>query len=140
MRSWSQVEAELRASSPGTRIIVGKSEIETPAQAGATRSIGLPSGQLSDWRFPPSAGCRSVHVQEFPTTYLAHLDEVDPGCAPVQHLLVDAPIVAALGVGGAVLGAMVGRVRGTFVGLAGGLVLGVLVHWAVTTPPPAPTR
>lgn len=134
MRTWAQVEAELLAAPAGTRVVVPRSEIGSPEAAGAQRSSGLPVGQTADFRFAPGPSCRSMHVQEHATIYVAHIDEVAPGCSPVQHLFADAPIVAGLGIAGAVVGVYLGRVSGAIVGVGVGALVGVLVHHAANRP------
>jgi len=93
------------------------------------QSIGLPEGQLADYRRLLSGG-RGLHVKVFRNHYEAHIDEVHPDVNPIEHLRQDAPGVF-IG-GGVALGAAVGAAVGrsgssTAVGAAIGGVLAALI-------------
>ena len=109
MRTWAEVEAELAAAPPGAQASYGRDEIGHPGAAGAVAGVGLPRGQLADWRFPPTASCRGLHVHEFAERWVAHLDQVHPACDPVGHLFQDAPIVLLAIGAGAMLGGLLVR-------------------------------
>lgn len=82
-----------------------------PRVCGAELSVGWPTGQRSDLRFPPDAACRGLHVHRFADRWEAHLDRVHPDCDLLEHLRQDAPqalVVVGTGIGAA-LGGMVGK-------------------------------
>lgn len=119
--SWSDVRASLFAS--GGTLDVPLADIEHPRDAGATDSIGLPRGQSEDWRFPPDAACRGLHVQRFGDTWRAHIDEVHPSCSLIGHARRDAPAAYVLGC--AALGTAVGALAGkAYVGALLGSIFG----------------
>ncbi len=87
--NWAEVERQLETGI--SKLTIPKGEIPTPADAGATKSLGLPVGQYSDWRFPPRPDGAGLHVHEFPDRYEAHLDQVHPQASTVRHLMRDTP-------------------------------------------------
>jgi hypothetical protein len=126
---WADVRLQIEAS-PGSRVAVDLGA-PPPATAGARRDLGLPVGQLADWRFPAAADCTGLHVHEHADRYEAHIDQVHPACGLVEHVRVDAPQLLV------VIGALVG----TGLGLGGGtgravlgLVLGAALGAAFTRP------
>jgi len=80
-----------------------------PQVVGMTLSIGLPEGQVADYRYAFSDGS-GVHVKDFGGHYQVHLDEVHPGVDPIEHLRRDAP--EALIGGSVALGAIIGGIFG----------------------------
>lgn len=88
-----------------------------------TRSVGLPVGQIADWRMP-HPNCHGLHVREYVGYYTAHLDRVNPRCDLVGHLAGDAPLVG----GGAALGALVGLAVGES---AGAMLIGAIIGGAL---------
>lgn len=108
MQCWTQIVARLvRGEGPLT---IAKSDIAPPDACSCFESaIGLPQGEDRDWRIELD-GCQRVHVREYADRYEAHLDQFSPSCAPVRHLLVDAPAVA--GVVGMLIGGAVGAAAG----------------------------
>jgi hypothetical protein len=120
---WSDVRATLAGLPRGSQVIVGAGELAHPQAEGAERSVGLPRGQVADWRFAPGEDCTGLHVHEMEGgTWAAHLDAVHPACGVVRHLRADAPqVLVGAGVGLGVLGGvMFGRSLGA--ALVGGLV------------------
>jgi hypothetical protein len=141
--TWSDVTNQLVEQPQVEFLRVDKRAIAHPRDAGMVRSVGLPVGQLLDWRWP-STHCGPVHVREFLTYYTCHLDRANPHCDPVEHLAADTPQLVA----GAALGALVGIAFGQSkeAGLVGGL-LGALLGAAadarrerLATGASAPTR
>jgi hypothetical protein len=86
--TWAHVEARIRGEQLRALTVL-KSEIPHPRDAGATAGIGLPRGQLSDWRFPALADCSSMHVSEFAGVWSAHVDAKHPACDPIGHVRDD---------------------------------------------------
>jgi len=86
-------------------------------------SMGLPVGQIADWRFPHPI-CHGLHVREYESYYTAHIDRANPNCDPVGHMNLDAPAVG----GGAALGALVGLALGES---AGAMFVGALIGGAL---------
>jgi hypothetical protein len=119
---WDDVRAQIEAA-PGSRVTLGLEGTPHPQEAGATRDLGLPVGQLDDWRFPPAGDCTGMHVHRFADRWVAHIDRVHPACSLVGHVRADAPQLL-VGVGLA-LGAAVGARSGA-VGCILGAVLGGL--------------
>ncbi len=104
--TWSDVLAYLRQQPSHACAGVRKWEVEHPQAAGLRRSLGLPVGQLADWRM---LGCgHGLHVREYADRYTAHIDHVNPNCDLPGHVVSDAPKVA----GGAALGALLGLALG----------------------------
>lgn len=131
MRGWDEVEASLRLWPPGVELVLSRQSMPHPSTAGAVTAIGLPRGQLADWRFPPAADCQGLHVHEYAERWVAHLDRVHPDCGRIEHLRVDAPRVL-VGVAmslGAIFGALADREhrrRGLVLGMTAGTCLGAV--------------
>jgi hypothetical protein len=87
--TWPQVHACVAGLPLGAVYIVPKGAIAHPGIVGASRSIGLPVGQIADWRFPPGPQCDGLHVHEFPHDWRVHLDRVHPSCSLLNHFFVD---------------------------------------------------
>lgn len=133
---WANVARELAAHPPGTILRVPKWRYPYPVDAGAHVSIGLPLGQSADFRWR-LAGCAGLHVRDYGAHYEAHIDQVDPGCDPIEHLRQDAPEVFLAGAGaiGALLGALLGRSsEATIVGAGLGTLLGIAALPEATRP------
>ncbi len=127
--SWRDVATSLWHQPAGTILCLRKGLLVHPRRAGMKQSIGLPEGQLADYRRLLSGG-RGLHVKVFRNHYEAHIDEVHPDVNPIEHLRQDAPGVF-IG-GGVALGAAVGAAVGrsgssTAVGAAIGGVLAALI-------------
>ena len=89
-RQWGAVARSLREVPLGHSVEVAREAIAHPADAGAVQSIGLPVGQLSDWRFPPRSDGSGVHVQDFGQAgWRAHVDAVHPATSLSGHLIRD---------------------------------------------------
>lgn len=124
---WAEVRAMLEQLPERAQILVPIGAMPHPRLAGAQRSVGLPRGQLADWRFPPAVDCTGLHVHEQAAGFVAHLDLVHPDCSVVGHLQADAPqVLVGAGAGlGALGGLLVGRsLAGAVVGALAGVLLG----------------
>jgi len=120
--TWQQIAGVLAHEVAGARVRIEKYLIEHPTDGGLRPGVGLPVGQQADFRLI-LPDCRGLHVQDFGTHYEAHLDQTDPACDAVRHLMEDAPgtfIVGTALVGGLV-GLLLGRSKDAF---AAGLFLG----------------
>ena len=106
IQQWAYVFEQVARFPPGQRVEYLRSMLCHPLEAGAQVSVGWPVGQTADYRFPPDSSCRGLHVHEYATMWVVHLDQVHPECDMGEHLRRDAP--AAWCVGGAVLGAALG--------------------------------
>lgn len=126
---WTEVREQLVDLPAGARIVLHK-DVPHPQLGGARRDIGLPAGQLADWRFAPGPDCTGVHVHEFADRYVAHLDRVHPACSIVGHVRSDAPqLLVGLGIlGGAAVGARSGGVGGLLLGALAGAALGAALR------------
>jgi hypothetical protein len=122
---WRDLLPWIKQHAAGTVLRLEKWQVEHPRDGGLRPSVGLPMGQQSDFRLR-LADCSGLHVRDFGTHYEAHIDQVDPDCDPVDHLVKDAPDVAISGAAalGALLGTALGRSKEA--ALVGGL-LGALV-------------
>ena len=121
--TWAQVAALLRWRPRPACVRLEAWQIEHPQAAGMTRSVGLPVGQLADWRMAHPS-CHGLHVREYVGYYTAHLDKVHPRCNLAGHMAVDAPLVG----GGAALGGLVGLVLGES---RSAMVIGALIGGAL---------
>lgn len=117
-QTWVQVSRALAARPDVEFLRVDKGSIAHPRDEGMVRSVGLPVGQLVDWRWP-HPHCGRLHVREFTTYFTCHLDHANPHCEPVEHL-ADTPQLVA----GAALGAFLGIVFGKTkeAGVVGGVI------------------
>lgn len=89
--TWPELITQIRDRAPGVPTMVPKAQIVHPLSVpGAHRALGLPQGQIADWRFTLE-DCRSVHVKEYADIYAVHLDRVDPDCSPTEHWRQDVP-------------------------------------------------
>lgn len=88
--SWDSV-ASFLDQNPGESVDINKSDLPAPKTEGASRSMGLPKGQTSDWRFPSRQDGSGLHVQEFDQHWSAHIDRVHPAISIMGHLSEDAP-------------------------------------------------
>ncbi len=71
-------------------------DIPHPLALGFTTSIGLPEGQLADYRLELADG-RGIHVREYSGFFRIHLDRIHPTLARWwDHLKEDAPEIALL--------------------------------------------
>lgn len=123
---WTEVRATLEQLPPRAEVIVPLGAMPHPSVAGARRSVGLARGQRADWRFAPARDCTGLHVHEFATSFVAHLDAVHPACSVLGHLQADAPqVLVGFSAG---LGALGGLVAGkSLVGAAAGALVGVIL-------------
>jgi hypothetical protein len=128
---WAQVARRLLASASGTRLAYAKHILPHPRQAGARVSVGLPAGQVADYRFAPDSDCQGVHVLEYPDRWVVHLDQIHPDCDVLEHLRRDAPGTWCLG--GTVLGAAAGAALGKNAGsVLAGAGIGLLLALATS--------
>lgn len=87
MQTWASIAARCRRK--GGEVLVRKGAVSHPRRSrGFVRSIGLPTGQIRDWRKTLSGG-ECLHVHEHKTFYAAHVDLFDPAVAPLHHLIGD---------------------------------------------------
>ncbi len=132
---WADVRTTLERLPHGSQVFAAAGELVHPQAEGAQRSVGLPRGQVSDWRFEPGADCTGLHVHELAGGWAAHLDAVHPDCGIVAHLQADAPeVLVGGGVGlGALGGLVLGRSPAAVVlGALLGLVVGGATKKAAT--------
>ena len=87
--TWDEVRARVAALPRGGVLAIPKGAIAHPASAGAVRAVGLPVGQLRDFRFPPDRACQGVHVHEYARDWRVHLDRVHPSCSLLGHFFAD---------------------------------------------------
>lgn len=87
MQTWAAIAS--RARRKGGEVLVRKGAVPHPRRSrGFVRSIGLPTGQIADWRKTlPGGEC--LHVHEHRTFYAVHVDLFDPHESPVSHLIGD---------------------------------------------------
>lgn len=121
--TWADVGRYLRQPASPSVASVAKHAVEHPCDAGMVRSLGVPLGQVADWRMP-SPHCGGLHVREFVDRYTAHLDQVNPNCDLPGHVAADAPAIG----GGVAVGALLGLALGESAGamLVGALLGGLL--------------
>jgi hypothetical protein len=75
---------------------VDKSEVPHPLAMGFERSLGIPEGQLADYRFGLADG-KGVHVREFGSFFRVHWDRVHPTLERWwDHLREDTPELALI--------------------------------------------
>ena len=129
--TWNGVVRVLRGYPPRTAMHISKGILPHPRTFGMTGSIGMPEGQLADFRRVLANG-QGLHVKDFGSHYEAHIDEVHPDVNAIEHLRRDAPGVFIAG--GTALGAVIGKSVGTtanatLLGAAiGGLVAALLTN------------
>ena len=123
LMTWKSVAVALRSGPQSTCVRVPAWQVEHPTAAGMTRSVGLPVGQVADWRMP-HPNCHGLHVREYVGYYTVHVDQVNPRCDLPGHIALDAPLVG----GGAALGALVGLAIGES---AGAMMIGALIGGAM---------
>lgn len=121
--TWRQVARHLANNGDSACLRVPKWQVEHPQAGGMKSSMGLPVGQIADWRFPKPI-CHGLHVREYESYYTAHIDRANPNCDPVGHMSLDAPAIG----GGAALGALVGLALGES---AGAMLVGALIGGAL---------
>lgn len=132
LRSWQDVASILLREPVGTTLRFRKGLLVHPTRAGMTASIGLPQGQIADFRGRLLEG-RGLHVKDFDSHYEAHIDAVHPAVNPIEHLRQDAPAVFVGG--GAALGAAIGAAVGksgssAAAGAAIGGILSAIIAYA----------
>lgn len=129
MRTWAALIDEIQQTPPaGGFLRIPKSDIGSPLDAGAERSIGLFRGQTADFRWT-LPDCSGAHAQEFASYYELHIDQISPSCDPIGHLQADAPgafVLVAAVVCGAASAAVFG-LRGALPGGLAGAMLGALM-------------
>jgi hypothetical protein len=87
--TWDAIRVWLLRERPGRELSIHRTRIAHPADAGALSSVGLPRGQVADWRFPADGQCRGVHVREFRARYRVHMDRAHPSCGLLDHFFRD---------------------------------------------------
>lgn len=123
--SWTNVTRYLQQTDAPKVVTMAKHDVEHPCDAGMVRSLGVPLGQLADWRMP-APHCGGLHVREFVDRYTAHVDQVNPVCDLPGHMASDAPTIG----GGVAIGALVGLALGES---AGAMLVGALIGGLVGT-------
>lgn len=137
VRSWAAVLTILNFYPSGTILRVTKQGLPHPKVFGMFWSVGMPEGQVADYRkvLPGGAG---FHVKDFQTHYEVHIDRVHPDINVIEHLRHDAPsaFVASSTALGALVGTALGRSGGAALAGAavGGLVGLLLLPDAAKTP------
>lgn len=136
---WQNVADQLRRQPRGSVVRYRKSLMEHPLDAGASWSIGMPQGQIADFRLR-LPGCGGLHIRDFGSHYEAHIDTVDLSCNPIEHARRDAPEVYIAGAAalGALVALMLGGNRDTLLAGAGlGAALGVITVQDAASKSPA---
>ena len=123
MLTWDSIVSFLVIQPAGATFAFAKDGLPHPLDVGAVTSVGWPVGQRGDYRFPPTATCSGVHVQDFGGEWRVHRDAVHPDCGVVEHVRQDAApawllggacacaalaAIAARKPGAAVVGALIG--------------------------------
>ncbi len=119
--TWNQVAAYLHTQPAHSCMNILKWQVEHPTAAGLRPSLGLPVGQMGDWRYSSGHG---LHVREYFDRYTVHVDSVNPNCDLPGHIVSDAPMIAA----GVALGALIGLALGEN---AGAMMVGALIGGAL---------
>jgi hypothetical protein len=131
--TWLQVAHHLKAKPAGTLFRLEKHQAQHPRDGGLHPSFGLPVGQRADYRlgYPK---CGGLHVRDYGTYYVAHLDRVNPNCDPMGHILQDTPNLAGGAALGALVGLFIGRTKEALLaGAALGAILGLAASVETTT-------
>jgi hypothetical protein len=135
--SWPNISAFIAMHQAGAVFEFPKTAVCHPVDAGAVASVGWPVGQTADYRFPPTATCSGVHVQDFGSVWRVHRDAVHPACDVAEHLRRDA--APAWMLGGALAGVAIGAIASKKPGaVLAGALLGALVAAALLPAAPAP--
>lgn len=130
-KDWDEVRGQLEHAPIGASVRVALADIGHPRDEGALKDVGLPVGQLADWRFPALADRSGLHVHEHATYWEAHIDRVHPASSLLGHVQHDVPQL--LVVGGAAFGAALAvKSGGGLLGVALGLVVGGVVGTMLT--------
>lgn len=131
--TWPQVVQHLKSKPAGTLFRVEKYQVQHPRDGGLHLSFGLPVGQQADYRLS-YPNCGGLHVRDYGTHYVAHLDRVNPACDPVGHVIQDTPSLAGGAALGALVGLLIGRSKEALIaGAALGAVLGIAVSVETAT-------
>lgn len=115
--TWADAIRALWPPDSGKRLVIPKQQITHPtAVTGMRPTVGLPAGQLGDYRLPLLPTEASLHVQEFQQHYEAMLAAVDLTAAAVDATAAAIDQIARLpsrvsagAAVGAILGATLGR-------------------------------
>lgn len=133
---WAGIAEFVQTLRPGAEVHIRRDAIPHPSQVSSFyRSVGLPAGEVADWRMP-LAGGRGLHVRESASGFRAHWDRVDLRTNPLEHARLDAPPLWVLGCGlaGAAAGGTSTR-GGVWNGAMFGLLFGFLTLPARSRPP-----
>jgi len=92
LKSWRSKEIfeRILLTPSGYVLRLPKSIMKHPLLDGFRRDIGLPKGELANWRLGLKDGS-CVHVREYVDCYAVHLDKVDPNVSLIEHLRKDLP-------------------------------------------------
>jgi hypothetical protein len=85
---WPYLTSYVLALPPHHGIVALKHRRMHPLQVGFRKTVGLPSGQIADYRLTLMDG-RSIHALEYWSFYLIHWDVRDPSFDPIGHLQYD---------------------------------------------------
>lgn len=75
--TWDEVGRWLASATAGSQVEIRRSDIAHPADEGASRSVGMPRGQVRDWRFLRTRTGGGLHVHEYRRSWVAHLGSLD---------------------------------------------------------------
>lgn len=110
---WNIAVAETYASGS---IVIPKGiydDLPSPSDSGLfVKSVGVPRGQIADWRTFKDGIKSGVHAVEFRDRYELHVDGFDPNRYPVEHLIHDLGPVKAIA--GLALYSILGRIMKRF--------------------------
>lgn len=118
MESWDAVAELLVSQAARTPIRVDRSTVVHPVHAGLRRTVGVPRGQVADYRLPLGPDTW-LHVTEYADAYVVHREE----------RTVRKPPRKSKADSGALLGFFVGLALGGSIGAAlAGLVVGAVTQ------------
>jgi len=103
---WGSVLHALCGMHDDAALLYYKAGVPHPRAAGAVPSLGLPRGQLTDWRFRPEHPCHGLHIQEYADRWEGRLDRPSRGTASMTYVHGNAE--AARLATGAAFGALIG--------------------------------
>lgn len=123
--TWTDAVRALWPPESGKRLLIPKHQIAHPtAVHGMTRTVGLPEGQVGDYRLQLAPTQAGLHVREFQEHYEAMLAVIDLSVKAFDYLAKAPSSVGAAATFGAIIGAAVGRSGGA---AAAGAVIGGLL-------------
>lgn len=110
MTHWSDIYPVL-AANPGREVLIPRSQISPPWEAGFRPSVGIPHGERSQWRMTDArGGC--LHALDCGDAYRVHYDLMDPKVSFIGHVVCDLPwSLIALGLAILAVGLSIGGMR-----------------------------